>query len=451
MMEKKAKIQFLIIAIIASILSIGLAFIILSPKDEPVGGVHDFSAKVYANHSLQFEDLSSILKEEQELKPDEQEKVDEKQEPSETKSEKKKTAEKTDRDQKKEHHQQSPEATKQEGEIVGEKEKKPVAPTKDLTMAIANAIQSVYTIDTDLEQGSGFLFNEKGDVVTNAHVVKDASYIVVTTSDGSQFDGYLVGISETTDIALIRVPELEGKRALPMETSKVGKGKRVFAIGSPENIANSSSEGEILSVGKNFFNDYEYSDLYEMSAQIKKGSSGGPLIDAETERVIGINSLILLDKPEIGYAIPMFKVHGMLTKWAKEAQIEVEESEINTSFDEKTLTEFVQGYYALLPYTLNDPEIDYYLSYVQMGSEAATTIPAFIDTLLEESRIYDKVDANVRNVAIGETEAVIDVSVRMLYHQKEADETYEVVYDEQHVIVIDEYGDYKIITSTIQE
>lgn len=447
-MEKKAKIQFLIVAIIASILSVGLAFYVLAPKSEPIVMEDDFSQKAYANRSLQLEEVSSLLKTEE---PEEPEETEEKTEDVEEQPKKESTDEKTESEQEPESEQKPSEGEIQEGEIVETEEEKPVAPKKDLTMAIANAIQSVYTIDTDLEQGSGFLFNEKGDVVTNAHVAKDASYIVVTTSDGNQFDGYLIGISEKTDVALIRVPELAGKSPLPMETAKMDKGRRVFAIGSPENIANTSSEGEILSVGKSFFDEYEYNDLYEMNARIKKGSSGGPLIDAETERVIGINSLILVDNPEIGYAIPMFKVHSTLSKWAKDAKIDIEEGETQISFDEKTLTEFIQGYYSLIPYTLNDPEIDYYLSYVQMGSEAANAIPQFIDTLLEDSRTYDKIDETIENVTIGESEAKIDVHVRMLYHQTEDDEVYEVVYNVQHVIIIDQYGDYKISKSIIQE
>lgn len=448
-MGKKTKLQFLVVAIIASILSIGLAFYVLSPKSEPLGILDDFSQQEYANRSLQLEEVATLLKEEA---TDEQPEDESTEKDNDEKTEEK-TEENTDeknKDVEQKENAQPSEGEKQEGEVVEDETDKPVAPEKDLAMAIANAVQSVYTIDTDLEQGSGFLFNEKGDVVTNAHVAKDASYIVVTTSDGNQLDGYLVGISEQTDIALIRVPELAGKRPLPMETSRMSEGRRVFSIGSPDNIANTSSEGKILSVGKSFYDDYEYTDLYEMDAKIKKGSSGGPLIDAETERVIGINSLILLDRPEIGYAIPMFKVHSMLSKWANEAKLDIEEGETEKSFDEKMLTEFIQGYYSLIPHTLNDPEIDYYLSYVKIGSEAAETIPQFINTLLEESRTYDKVDETISNITIGETEAVIDANVRMLYHQQEDDEVYEVVYKVKHTVVIDEYGDYKIIKSVVE-
>lgn len=448
-MDKKTKLQFLIVAIIASILSIGLAFYVLSPKSESIAVLDDFSQQQYANRSLQFEEIATLLKDEA---TDEEQEEGSTEDPGDKETDKENDKENNKDDETKpEDDEQQAEGDKQEGEKVEEETEKPVAPEKDLTMAIANAVQSVYTIDTDLEQGSGFLFNDKGDVVTNAHVAKDASYIVVTTSDGNQFDGYLIGISKSTDIALIRVPELAGKSPLPMETSQLSEGRRVFALGSPENMANTSSEGKILSVGKSFYDDYEYTDLYEMDAQIKKGSSGGPLIDAETERVIGINSLILIDKPEIGYAIPMFKVHSKLSKWAKEAKLDIEEGATETSFDEKALTEFIQGYYSLIPYTLNDPEIDYYLSYVQIGSEAAETIPELINTLLEDSRTYDKIDETVTNVTIEESEATIDVDVRMLYHQEEDDEVYELVYTVKHHVIIDEYGDYKINKTTIQE
>ena len=63
-------------------------------------------------------------------------------------------------------------------------------------------------------QGSGFLFNKKGDIITNAHVAKDASYVFVTNEHGQEFEGQVIGISKKTDVALIRVPDLAGKDPL---------------------------------------------------------------------------------------------------------------------------------------------------------------------------------------------------------------------------------------------
>lgn len=75
----------------------------------------------------------------------------------------------------------------------------------------ANAKTHVYTIYTDFEQGSGFLFNNKGDILTNAHVVRDATFISLVNSDGQEFAGKVIGMSLDEDLALVRVEELAGK------------------------------------------------------------------------------------------------------------------------------------------------------------------------------------------------------------------------------------------------
>src|SRR5699024_9879259 len=124
-MEKKAKIQFLIVAIIASILSVGLAFYVLSPKSEPSVIEDDYSQKEHANHSLKLEEVYSPLKTEE---PEETEK---KNEDVEEQPEKEATDEKTEREQEPESEQKPSEGKKQEGEIVENEEEKPVAPKKD--------------------------------------------------------------------------------------------------------------------------------------------------------------------------------------------------------------------------------------------------------------------------------------------------------------------------------
>src|SRR5699024_12202911 len=95
-MEKKAKIQFLIVAIIASILSVGLAFYVLAPKSEPIVMEDDFSQKAYANRSLQLEEVSSLLKTEE---PEEPEETEEKTEDVEEQPKKESTDEKNESEQ----------------------------------------------------------------------------------------------------------------------------------------------------------------------------------------------------------------------------------------------------------------------------------------------------------------------------------------------------------------
>ena len=332
----------------------------------------------------------------------------------------------------------------------------PVAPEKDLTSIIANAKAYVYTIDSDLEQGSGFLFNDKGDIVTNAHVAKDASYITVTNSNGQQSSGQVIGISDKIDIALIRVPELAGKQPMAMELSKVTEGTSVFALGSPENIANTSSEGKILSTGKNFFSDYEYKDLYEMDASIKKGSSGGPLIDAKTERILGINSIVLQDDPRIGYAIPMYTVINQLNEWASNAKVDdgssgedwghVEEA----YFAEDLLKNFIESYYELIPYSLNDDKVDYYSFYLLPGSQAEQDGKKLISEYRKDTRIFEAVKSSVGSIEIGDDKAEVTAEAVFTYHDQENDEVYEITHEAVYTVVIDEYGDYQIENMVIK-
>ena len=326
----------------------------------------------------------------------------------------------------------------------------PVAPETDLSSTIANAKSFVYTIDSDLQQGSGFLFNTKGDIVTNAHVAKDAGYITVTNSNGQQFNGVVIGISEKTDIALIRVPDLAGKEPMEMELSKVPVGTKVFALGSPENIANTSTEGEITSFGKSFFDDYDYKNLYEMNATIKQGSSGGPLIDAGTDRIIGINSLILENNPSIGYAIPMYTVIDQLNKWASSAKNITNDLEDHITegayLDDKLLRSFINSYYELIPYSLNDQKLEYYWTYLLPGSQAAKEGVRQVEELSGEHRVFEAVKSTITSVEIGENEAIVKANATFTYHDQESDEVKTIDYAATFTVVIDEYGDYAIKT-----
>lgn len=323
------------------------------------------------------------------------------------------------------------------------------APEKNLDQMIANAKTHVYTLYTDLEQGSGFLYNNKGDILTNAHVVKDASYVMLRNSNGQEFNGQVIGISETTDIALVRVNELAGKQPMPMAAKEVPVGSKVIAIGSPENKANTATDGKITAVGKSFAADYEYNKLYEMTAILKKGSSGGPLIDAESESIIGINSIILENNPEVGYAIPIHSVAGQLAKWVKNpieyAKDDIVLQDVKAAyFDKALLTSFIESYYELLPYALNDPTMNYYESYLLPGSKAVAIGKKQVQELTSKTRTFDALKAKVTSVKINDETAVIEATADFIYHDTETGETLKETRLNTFTVVIDEYGDYQI-------
>src|SRR5699024_4600296 len=179
----------------------------------------------------------------------------------------------------------------------------------DLKSIIHKAEKSVVQIEGQNEQntitGSGFLYNEKGDIITNAHVVSNAEVINVRTANGHIYPAAIVGKGEDTDIAVIRVQQLANQNTLTIEPEmKAEIGDEVIALGSPHGFQNTVTLGIISGTERNFSVDgFNYENVYQISAQITEGNSGGPLINRETGNVIGINSVGTNDGT-IGFSIP---------------------------------------------------------------------------------------------------------------------------------------------------
>lgn len=182
--------------------------------------------------------------------------------------------------------------------------------------------------------GSGFLYNEKGDIITNAHVVEDADVIYVKTANARIYPAAVVGIGKETDIAVVRVPQLAGRKPLSIaKDSNAEIGDDIIALGSPHGFQNTVTLGIISGTSRNFSIDgYHYKNLYQISAQITHGNSGGPLISRKTGNVIGINSVGTADGT-IGFSIPISEVIDKVTKWSKKTH--------NTELDFASTSEIV--------------------------------------------------------------------------------------------------------------
>ncbi len=115
--------------------------------------------------------------------------------------------------------------------------------SKDLKTIIHENQKLVVSLDVEKNAekvtGSGFLYNNKGDIITNAHVIDGASSITVKMYDTTTYKGTLIGKSDVTDVALVRVDKLKGKT--PMKISKSGSvdvGDEIIALGSPLGLQN---------------------------------------------------------------------------------------------------------------------------------------------------------------------------------------------------------------------
>lgn len=153
-------------------------------------------------------------------------------------------------------------------------------------------------------QASGFIVTADGYVLTNSHVVKDASEITVILNDGREFAGKLVGQDSSTDIAVVKI-DADRLPTLTLGNSDLLEpGQWVVAIGSPMELKATLTVGVISATGRNDLSIARVEDFIQTDASINRGNSGGPLLNLDGE-VIGINTAIAAGGyTGIGFAIP---------------------------------------------------------------------------------------------------------------------------------------------------
>lgn len=151
-------------------------------------------------------------------------------------------------------------------------------------------------------QGSGFIINREGYIVTNFHVVKDASDIQVTLTTQKQYDAKLIGGDEKTDLALLKI-DAQDLPTVPVGNSEALEvGEWVMAIGNPFGLGHTVTTGIVSAKGR-IIGAGPYDDFIQTDASINPGNSGGPLFNMHGA-VIGINTAIVPQGQGIGFAIP---------------------------------------------------------------------------------------------------------------------------------------------------
>jgi S1-C subfamily serine protease len=170
-------------------------------------------------------------------------------------------------------------------------------------------------VETEVADGSGFIIDSTGLIVTNAHVVEGsnvkASQVTVVLSDKSEVEAKLLGTDVNTDLALLKIDP--GKRKLEVlelgDSSKLKVGDSVFAIGSPFGLEGTMTEGIISALNRTIDSpngQFKIRNVVQTDAAVNPGNSGGPLIDS-SGKVIGVNSQIAArsgDFAGIAFAVP---------------------------------------------------------------------------------------------------------------------------------------------------
>lgn len=318
----------------------------------------------------------------------------------------------------------------------------------------------VYTISTETGMGSGFLFDEKGSVVTSAHVVAGFTEVWLRDFMGHITTGRVIGISDEFDVALLEVVEYKDKEPLVMDKKISEIGTKIIAFGSPYGFDNSASIGYVSGIDRDFDAGYQYEDLYQFDAQTSPGSSGGPLVDANTGKVIGINTAFLTEDESIGFSIPAHAMYTQLEQWATSpmsredvAKIKPHEDLFEESFeyayeddyvfDEVTLKDFAEDFMVDYESAVEYGNFAFIEDRVEPNSVAYEVLKPYLSRFKGKEVRVNLIAGKALKVVIENEHAV--VSVQEEFDIIEIDgKTKSIKRERDYTIVMDQYGYYLI-------
>lgn len=177
-------------------------------------------------------------------------------------------------------------------------------------------------------QGSGFVYDRDGTIVTNQHVIDGAGSVSVRFWDGSTYEAEIVGTDPSTDLAVIRVDAPASVlEPVPLgDSSQVAVGDGVVAMGSPFGLEGTVTSGIVSAIHRQMTapNDFTITDSIQTDAAINHGNSGGPLLNARG-RVIGVNAQIESESggnDGVGFAIPSNTVRSIVAQLVESGKAE---------------------------------------------------------------------------------------------------------------------------------
>ena len=175
--------------------------------------------------------------------------------------------------------------------------------------------------------GSGFVWDKKGHIISNYHVVYQASTLTVTFPDGTRYDAKLVGIAPDYDLAVLKI-EAPSEKLVPVAIAPsrdLEVGQQVYAIGNPFGLDTTLSSGIVSALGRTItsMTDRKIYDVIQTDTAINPGNSGGPLL-AACGRLIGVNTAILSPSGAnagIGFAVPSDTVSRVVPQLIEKGRV----------------------------------------------------------------------------------------------------------------------------------
>lgn len=206
---------------------------------------------------------------------------------------------------------------------------------KRMMPSVVNITSTVVTVDLfygyvpQQGQGSGFILDKEGHIITNYHVVADARNVEVQTSDKRRYKARLIGRDPGHDLALLQIDAPNLTPAVLAGSRAVEVGQKVYAIGNPFGLSGTMTTGIVSAIRsiRGGQNGSTIENAIQTDAAINPGNSGGPLLNSHGE-VIGINTMIATNPNQpvdqsagVGFAIPIDTVKAVLGDFQKYGRV----------------------------------------------------------------------------------------------------------------------------------
>lgn len=211
------------------------------------------------------------------------------------------------------------------------------------SIALKRSVFSFNAVEIPQGTGSGFVWDKKGRIVTNYHVISDASRIQVTMADNTTWKAVLVGVAPDKDLAVLQLMSMPQQlRPIAIGGSKnLLVGQKVFAIGNPFGFDQTITSGIISALNREIrsVTGRSIRGVIQTDAAINPGNSGGPLLDS-AGRLIGVNTAIYSPSggyAGIGFAVPVDTVNSIVPQLIVHGR--VVEPGLGVSFVDKRVTQ----------------------------------------------------------------------------------------------------------------
>ena len=200
-----------------------------------------------------------------------------------------------------------------------------VSPVVEIAEKVTPSVVGVKTFGTaytywgqripnqELGSGSGIIYSEDGYIITNYHVIENATSVMITLSDGTEYDARIIGSDASSDLAVLKVEAENLPEAELGDSSALQIGELVVAIGNPLGYENTVTDGIVSGLNRQLTDYIDSATLIQTNATINSGNSGGALVNSKG-KVVGINSakLVASNAEGMGFALSINEVRPIV-------------------------------------------------------------------------------------------------------------------------------------------